>query len=96
MPSSCHSLPLTAPALGSVARLSRPAVAGLDARAMQSEHPPPSPARTHGTDHRPIVHPFRPIAAPGRFSARFLIQVLLSSPFGIYWECRGDFGRHEV
>ena len=50
MPSSCHSLPLTAPALGSVARLSRPAVAGLDARAMQSEHPPPSPARTLGAD----------------------------------------------
>lgn len=65
VPSSCRSLTPTALALGSVARLSRLAAAGLDAGAMQSEHPPPSPARTHGTDHRPIVHPYHPIAAPG-------------------------------
>ena len=96
VPSSCRSLTPTALALGSVARWPRPAVAGLDARAMQNEHPPPSPAWTRGTDYRRIVHPYRPIAAPGRFSARSLIQSRSSLRFGIYWECRGGFGRHEV
>ena len=77
MPSACCSLMPTALALGSVARLSRPAAAGLDAGAMQSEHPPPSPARTHGTDHRPIVHPYRPIAAPGPLQRMILDSVAL-------------------
>lgn len=96
LPTSSRSLTPTAPALGSVARLPRPAAAGLDPCAMQCEHPPPSPARTRGSDHRTISHPYRPIASPSRSSARSLIQSRSSSPFGIYWECRGGFGRHEV
>ena len=69
VPSSSCSLTPPPLALGSVARSPRPAAAGLGPRTIQHEHPPPSPARTNGSDHRTIAHPYRPIAVPGRFSA---------------------------
>ena len=69
VPSSSCSLTPPPLALGSVARSPRPAAAGLGPRTIQNEHPPSSPALTRGIDHRHIVHPYRPIAVPGPFSA---------------------------